>query len=434
MDTIKNIQAYLDNGVYDEFFKKLYACPAKNVDCYRKRFVDSVNEFYKLFGDRNQIELFSAPGRAEICGNHTDHQLGHVLAASVDLDIIAVASTNNTDIIRIKSDGFPLDAISINELTPCEREKNTAAALIRGMVSKFKDMGYRIGGFDAYTTSDVAEGSGLSSSAAFEVIIGNIIKELFYNPRVTDIEIAKAGQYAENVYYGKPCGLMDQLACSIGGIISVDFSNPSVTSIDKIDYELAYSGFSMCIIDSGGSHKEFGAEYTAIRNEMMSVAEFFNCKVLSQVSKKDFFSKIPQLRLKLGDRAVLRAMHFFEEEKRVEILSEALKKNDKPLILKTINESGQSSAMYLQNLYSPKNIKQQSVPIALAMCDKILKGRGAYKVHGGGFAGTVQAFVPNDLVKVFKQEIEKVLGKGTCRTVNIRSVGGTKIQSINTNL
>ena len=368
--------------------------------------------------------VFSAPGRTEICGNHTDHQHGCVLAAAVDLETVATVQVNDSNLIEIQSEGYPLVAVDLNDLAVREEEKNSTAALIRGVASAFAQRGAKLSGFYAKVRSTVLPGSGLSSSAAFEVLIGTILNELFFDKKLSAIEIAQIGQYAENVYFGKPCGLMDQMASSVGGMVYIDFEDPENPKVEKIDVDLATYGYGLCIIDSGADHADLTDEYAAIPGELAQLCQCFGKKYLREIPKTDFVQKIPKLRGKVTDRAILRAMHIYRENDRVRHLVEALRWNDIEAFLDLIKESGRSSWMYLQNITPAGAVKHQEVAVALALCETYLKGQGAYRVHGGGFAGTVQAFVPLDMLDSFKASIEAVLGENSCHVLNIRQQGG----------
>ena len=372
--------------------------------------------------------VFSAPGRTEISGNHTDHQRGCVLAAAVNLETLAKVTLNNSDLIRVLSEGYPAVTVNLKDLTPREAEKNTSVALVRGIAAAFIRRGAKIQGFDCTTRSSVLPGSGLSSSAAFEVLMGTILNELFLGGKLSPIEIAQIGQYAENFYFGKPCGLMDQMASSVGGMVFIDFEDPDAPKVERLDFDLEKAGYALCIVDSGANHANLTGEYAAIPSEMKQVAAYFNKDVLRKVDEDEFYAAIPLLRRKVSDRAILRAMHFFDENKRVQRQFKALKNNDVTSFLKLVNDSGRSSWMYLQNITPTGAVEDQEMAIALAMCKKLLKGKGAYRVHGGGFAGTVQAFVPLDMLTEFHQGIEKVLGRGKCHVLTIRSEGGTWVK------
>ena len=372
--------------------------------------------------------VFSAPGRTEISGNHTDHQHGCVLAAAVNLETVADVCLNGTNTIRVQSEGYPALEVSLDDLAVREEEKNTTAALIRGVASCFAHKGAKLEGFDAAVSSTVLPGSGLSSSAAFEVLFGTILNELFYDKRLSAVEIAQIGQYAENVYFGKPCGLMDQMASSVGGLVYIDFEDPAQPKIEKINFDLAKAGYALCIIDSGADHADLTDEYAAIPNELKEVCRFFGKDVLRQIPEEEFLEKLPELRKQVSDRAILRAVHVYQENKRVKILASALRNEDLYAFFHMVRQSGQSSWMYLQNIYPSGAVAKQEVAVALTLCDTLLHGRGAYRVHGGGFAGTVQAFVPFDLLTKFKSEIERVLGEGKCHVLNIRADGGIRVK------
>lgn len=372
--------------------------------------------------------VFSAPGRTEISGNHTDHQCGCVLAAAVNLEAVADVWLNGTNNIWIQSQGYPTIKVELDDLSVREEEKNSTAALIRGVAYSFVQRGAELQGFDAVVNSTVLPGSGLSSSAAFEVLFGTILNELFFDKKLSAVEIAQIGQYAENVYFGKPCGLMDQMASSVGGLVYIDFENPQEPVIDKIDFDLAKAGYALCIIDSGADHADLTDEYAAIPTEMREVAAFFGKEVLRQIPADTFFSALPELRGKVPDRAILRAIHIYQENSRVLKQAEALKSGNMDTFLQLVKESGRSSWMYLQNISPTGAVEHQEVAVALALCDVLLQGRGAYRVHGGGFAGTVQAFVPFDMLDAFISGIEAVLGADKCHVLNIRPQGGIRVK------
>ena len=371
--------------------------------------------------------VFSAPGRTEICGNHTDHQHGCVLAAAVDLETVATVQVNESNLIEIQSEGYPLVTVDLNDLTVREEEKNSTAALIRGVASAFVQRGAKLSGFRAEVRSTVLPGSGLSSSAAFEVLIGTILNELFFEKKLTAIEIAQIGQYAENVYFGKPCGLMDQMASSVGGMVYIDFEDPENPKVQKIDVDLATFGYGLCIIDTGADHADLTDEYAAIPGELAELCQCFGKKYLREIPKAEFVQKISEIRGKVTDRAILRAFHIYRENDRVRQLVEALRWDDIEAFLDLIKESGRSSWMYLQNITPAGAVQHQEVAVALALCETYLKGQGAFRVHGGGFAGTVQAFVPLDMLDSFKASIEEVLGENSCHVLNIRQQGGIRV-------
>ena len=356
------------------------------------------------------IYHFSAPGRTEIGGNHTDHQHGCVLTAAVDMETRAEVTLNGTNTIRVDSEGYKPVEIDLNDLSVKESEKNTTAALIRGVAAAFAQRGYKFAGFDAKVKSTVLPGSGLSSSAAFEVLIGRILNGLFADNTVSSIEIAQIGQYAENVYYGKPSGLMDQMASSVGGLVFIDFNDPKTPIVEKVDYDFAHSGYTLCTIDSGADHAELTDEYAAMPIEMKKVAKFFGKEVLREVDEQEFYAKIAEVRKETGDRAVLRAIHFFNENRRVQLQVRALKNDHFDAFLRYVNESGLASWTLLQNVTPAGYIEKQDMAFTIALCQQLLAGEGAVRVHGGGFAGTALAFVPNNRFEQFKDKIDAAIG------------------------
>lgn len=372
------------------------------------------------------IYRFSAPGRTEISGNHTDHQHGCVLAAAVNLETVAEVALNGTDLIRVQSEGYPPVEVHLNDFTVYEEEKNSTAALIRGVAAAFAQRGAQLQGFDAQVRSTVLPGSGLSSSAAFEVLMGTICNELFFDRKLSPVEIAQVGQYAENVYFGKPCGLMDQTASSVGGMVFIDFADPAAPVVEKIDFDFEKAGHALCIIDSGADHADLTEEYAAIPGELKQVSAFFGKEVLRDIPEADFFAALSELRHRVPDRAILRAIHFYQENKRVQRQAQALREGNIETFLRLVTESGCSSWMYLQNITPAGAIEHQDVAVALALCDTLLQGKGAFRVHGGGFAGTVQAFVPLEMLDSFKEGMERVLGEGKCHVLSIRSEGGIR--------
>ena len=384
--------------------------------------------FAAAFGGKPE-RYFSAPGRTEIGGNHTDHQRGRVLAAAVNLDTRAAVRVNGTTTIRILSKGHPISQVDVTELTPVEAEINSTPALIRGVAARFAQLGCEVKGFDAYCESTVLPGSGLSSSAAYEVLIGTIINGLFFDGRVSQPEIAMIGQYAENVFFGKPCGLMDQMASAVGNLVTIDFLDKDHPVIEPVDFDFASCGHALCIIDSQASHADLTDEYAAIPGELKAVCAQFGKEVLTQIDEKDFYARMPELRKVCGDRAVLRAVHFYQENARVPKQVAALKAGDFDKFLSLVKQSGYSSYMYLQNVIPAGYKAHQDVAVSLALCEHYLNGRGAYRVHGGGFAGTVQAFVPFDLLEEFKAGIDAVLGQGACHVLSIRPQGGVEMQA-----
>ena len=382
--------------------------------------------FQAAFGSIPE-HYFSAPGRTEIGGNHTDHQRGRVLAAAVNLDTRAAVRVNGTNTIRILSEGYPLCTVSLDCLTPQPSEINTTPALVRGVAARFRELGCPVSGFDAYCTSTVLPGSGLSSSAAYEVLIGTILNGLFFAGRVSQPEIAQIGQYAENVFFGKPCGLMDETASSVGGVVAIDFADTERPVVERIDLDLHAAGYALCILNSGAGHADLTGEYAAITDELKAVCRYFGKEVLRQVPREQFLTALPQVRKAAGDRAVTRAFHFYGEDQRAREEAQALKAGDFDRFLQLVRESGRSSAMYLQNVIPTGQTVGQELMVTIALCECLLEGRGAVRVHGGGFGGTAQAFVPLDMLERFKEKTEAVLGQGSCHVVTIRPEGGVRL-------
>lgn len=405
--------------------KQIY--PDSQIEAQRERYHKTEAAFAEYFGGIGEHRFFSAPGRTEICGNHTDHNNGKVFAASVDLDVIAVAEYTNDNCITIKSEGFPEDKIDLSNLEVIPEEKNTAAALIRGVANGFKNNGYKIGGFRAYTTSNVMKGSGLSSSAAFEVLVGTILSHLFNEGQINSVKVAQISQYAENVYFGKPSGLMDQMASSVGGFIAIDFKDNDTPIIESVPANFEEYGHALCIVDAKGDHADLTDEYAAIPTEMKEIAGFFGCENLRQLSPADIVLNVAELREKFGDRAILRAIHFFHENDRVDKLVHALKNKNFEDFLSSVKESGDSSFKYLQNVYANSDVKHQCLSIALNIAESSLHRKGACRVHGGGFAGTIQAFVPLDNLTQFKMNMEKIFGTNSCHVLTVRPIGGTEV-------
>ena len=383
--------------------------------------------FHSVFGSAPQ-RYFSAPGRTEIGGNHTDHQRGRVLAAAVNLDTVAAVACNGTDWIRIQSKGYPMCQVNVKELNPVESEINSTPALIRGVAARFVQLGCKVEGFDAYVESTVLPGSGLSSSAAFEVLIGTVINYLFFAGKVSQPEIAMIGQYAENVFFGKPCGLMDQTASAVGGMVTIDFGVKDHPDIQPVAFDFASCGHALCIIDSGADHADLTDEYAAVTKEYKALCAHFGKEVLTEVAEEDFYAAIPELRKACGDRAVMRGVHQYAENKRVVQQVEALRSGDFNRFLQLIKESGYSSYMYLQNVIPAGYVQHQDMAVALGLCEHYLQGKGAYRVHGGGFAGTVQAFVPFELLDSFRAGIDSALGEGACHVLSIRPQGGVEAE------
>ena len=421
---IKDLKQNILNGKFDKAFTLLYG----ETEAAKARFCEAVDEFQKLYGQRDNIRLFSAPGRTEIGGNHTDHQHGMVLAGSVNLDVIAVVSANDEGIVRIKSKGYKMDEVDTADLEVKEDEKGRAGALIRGVLAAFKNNGYNIGGFDAYTTSDVLKGSGLSSSAAFEVLVSNIVNGLYNESRVDAISIAKYSQYAEREYFGKPCGLLDQMASSVGGFTYADFNDPQNPIVEKISLDLSTSNHTLCVVDTGGNHANLTQDYADITLECKAVSECLGVKFLRDADENKFYQNLGSIREKCGDRAILRAMHVFNENKRVITQKSALKRGDFNTFFVAVKRSGESSYDLLQNVYSPSAPREQAISLALALTKQFLNGRGAYRVHGGGFAGTIQCYIPNKMFDSYKKMIEAVFGDGSCVKLFVRSVGGYELK------
>ncbi len=426
MNTSKLIDL-LQGGGMDVRLAALYG--EKALPHQRERYQKALTAFENLYGKARDVRVFSVSGRSELLGNHTDHNHGCVIAASIDLDIIAVAAATNDTVVRVTSEGYPEDVVDISDFTaPREAHFSKSDALIAGMCRGFRNNGYRVGGFVAYTTSSVLKGSGLSSSAAFEVMIGNIQNHLYNNGSVDNREIATIAQYAENVFFGKPCGLMDQMACAVGGIIAIDFANAEHPVIEKITFDLAKNGYALAIVNTGGNHADLTPDYAAVPAEMKAVATAMGKSVLSEVSEQAVIAAIPKLREMVGDRAILRALHFFGENRRVATGKKALAQKDIDLFFETVRDSGRSSFCYLQNVYTTKNVSEQGLSLALCLAERFLQNKkGAWRVHGGGFAGTVQAFVPENHTEGFATIMDNLFGKGACMTLTIRPEGAIAV-------
>ena len=399
--------------------------PTLYISAERKRALD--DGFQTVFGQMPQ-SYFSAPGRTEISGNHTDHQRGRVLAGAVNLDTQAAVRVNGTDKIRIQSKGYPMCQVELSQLEPVESEINSTPALVRGVAARFVQLGCRVQGFDAYVESTVLPGSGLSSSAAYEVLVGTIINHLFFDAKVSQPEIAQIGQYAENVFFGKPCGLMDQTASAVGGLVTIDFADKDHPVIRPVDFDFSTTGHALCIIDSRADHADLTDEYAAVTRELKEVSRFFGKEVITEIPEEEFYAGLSKLREVCPDRAVMRAIHEYNENRRVPLQVECLEKGDFDGFLKLTKESGFSSWMYLQNVIPLGYVDQQAMAVALALCEHYLQGKGAYRVHGGGFAGTVQAFVPVEILESFRQGIDGALGEGACHVLDIRPQGGVKME------
>ncbi len=383
--------------------------------------------FLRIFGHKPQSR-FAAPGRTELSGNHTDHQHGCVLAAAVNLKTCACVAENGRHIIRVQSEGYKPVEVDLRDLSVRQGEKNTTAALIRGVAAAFAQRGAQLRGFDAYCTSTVLPGSGLSSSAAFEVLFGTIFNHLFLQSRLSATEIAQIGQYAENVYFGKPSGLMDQMACSVGSVIGIDFADPAAPQVQRVDFNFAYCGHTLCVIDSGADHANLTDAYASIPRDMCAVAAFFEKQVLRDVDEDAFYEQLPEIRRQCGDRAVLRAMHFFEENRRVQMQLRALQNDNFEAFLSYVRQSGLSSWRLLQNVIPPEDSDHQALAAALALAERLLNSRGACRVHGGGFAGTLLAFVPNDMLEYFQTRMEQLLGAGSVHVLSICPHGGILLE------
>ncbi len=425
MKNTKVLAEEIKSQKYQERLKEIYV--DEGVIAYQtKRYQEAVHKFEELFGEQD-AEIYSAPGRSEVGGNHTDHQHGEVLATSINLDAIAVVCKTGENVIKLLSEGYPMITVDLKDLELREGEAGTSAGLIRGMAYGLKKNGHEVGGFSAYVTSDVLNGAGMSSSAAFEVLVGTILSGLYNNMEISSVEIAQVAQYAENVFFGKPCGLMDQMACSVGGLIHIDFADPEKPVVEKVDVDFSAYHHSLCITDTKGSHADLTDDYALIPQEMKKVAEFLGKEFLREADAEEFYKNIAKIREVCGDRPVLRALHFFEEDKRVEQEVAALNNGDFQGFLEVVRESGNSSFKYLQNIYTNKDVQNQSVSMGLAVSDSILSGHGVSRVHGGGFAGTIQAFVSDDFVETYRETLDGVYGEGSCHVLKIRPFGGIMV-------
>lgn len=426
MNSYRAVKTALEERKLDESFSKAYL--KEQYDEQYERFLGVLSDFSEQYGknDEREIALFSAPGRTEVGGNHTDHNHGKVLAASVNLDAVAAASKNDENIVRVKSRGYNIDTVEISDLDVNEEDVGRSRSLVRGIMARFKQLGYNIGGFDATTASKVLSGSGLSSSAAFEVLVGTILNHLYNDGKISPVEIAKISQYSENVHFGKPSGLLDQMACSVGGFVTIDFEDPSKPVVENVNLDFSKTGHALCIVDTKGDHSDLTDEYGFVRSEMEAVAAFFGKKVLREISKEQVIAHAGEISKAVSERAVLRALHFFNDNERVEKEVEALKIGDFEVFKGLVVESGLSSFMYNQNVYSNKQPKNQPLSLALALSEEILKGKGAWRVHGGGFAGTIQAFVPLELLERYTSVMKSVFGDDCCYILNIRPVGGAR--------
>ncbi|MEY8259277.1 galactokinase family protein [Oscillospiraceae bacterium 50-60] len=422
----QTLETRLRQGGLDEALERLYG--AAKLESARSRCAGVLEGFAKTFGKEAEA-LFSAPGRTELGGNHTDHERGRVLAGSVDLDILAAAAPNRSGVIRIQSEGYPQITVDLKELEPRREEENTTAALVRGVAARMAELGCPLAeaGLDAYMSSTVPGGSGLSSSAAFEVLMGTMLNDLFWGGKCAPMEIAQIGQYAENVFFGKPCGLLDQAACAVGGVVAIDFADSENPVVERIDLDLAAMGHALCIIDSGADHADLTGEYAAVPEELRAICRRFGKEVLREVPEQEFFAALPELRRECGDRAVLRAIHIYDDNARVSGQVGALRRGDFDAFLMHVRDSGLSSWRYLQNVVPAGYTEHQDVAFALALAERLLDTAGACRVHGGGFAGTIQAFVPQEGLEKFRAGIEAVLGAGSCHVVAIRPAGGVRL-------
>jgi galactokinase len=424
---ITELIQHINNGGIDEELRVLYGSDEKVLAVQRDRYLRAIEGFRKSFPDREDIRLYSAPGRSEIGGNHTDHQHGCALAAAVNLDAVAVVAFHEEGVIRVQSEGYGMSAVDLSDLSVHEEEKGKSIGIIRGIAARFDEMGVKIGGFDAYSVSDVLSGSGLSSSAAFETLIGTIIDVHYNSCKAGEIEIAKIGQYAENVYFGKGSGLLDQMVCSVGGFVFIDFNDTENPKVEKHSFDFDAAGYNLCITDTKGSHSDLTDDYVAVPSEMKSVAAYFGKNVLREVDEKEFFAAIPDLHGKVNDRAILRAIHFFGENSRAILEADALERGDLERFFTLYRQSAASSANLLQNLYSTSKPTEQGIPLAIAVSRLVLGEYGAVRVHGGGFAGTIQAFVPMDKTADYAEKMNALFGEGSCYVLRIRPVGGIEI-------
>jgi galactokinase len=426
----KEISQFLESEDAQRGFQLLYGSNLTTLAVQKQRYKDLIQNFNKEFPGDRDIELFSTPGRTEVGGNHTDHNAGRILAAAVDLDIIAAAAPNKDRLIRIRSEEFPSVDVNIADLSMVENEQLTTTALVRGICARLVQLGYHIGGFDAFTTSSVPNGAGLSSSAAFEVLIVTILNFLYNNGVIDDLLNAQIATFAENVYFGKPCGMMDQATCAVGGLITIDFKDFDKPFVSKVKFDFSAEDFSVVIVAAGGDHVNLNDDYIALENEMKSAAKAMGGEVLREFSKERLFQTRVGVRGKSSDRGILRAIHFYDENQRVVDQVKALESGNLIEFLKLIIESGYSSWMLCQNIFSCTNIHDQGLAVALVMSENILKNWGAWRVHGGGFAGTIQAFVHNEMVSEYIHEMESVFGRGACHKLMVRPVGTTCISKL----
>ena len=420
---LNQTKTQLQTGSFDQRLTRLY----DGLDAAKARYLHLTDLFEESCGDAEEIRFFSAPGRTEVCGNHTDHNHGKVIAAAINLDAVACAAKTDDGVIYIKSENYPGDRIDLNVLTPVEKEREKSASLVRGVAARFKQLGYKVGGLKAVTVNNVLKGSGMSSSASFEVLVGTVLNYLYNDGKVSPVEIAQIAQYAENEFFGKPCGLMDQMACSVGGFVGIDFADPAKPVIEPVAFDFAHCGHALCIVDTRADHADLTDEYAAIRREMEAVAGFFGKRNLRETDEAAVMDNLAALREKLGERPLMRAMHFYAENRRVDAEKAALAAGDFKKFKELTVASGRSSYMYNQNVFAASQPQSQPVALALALSEAILAGRGAWRVHGGGFAGTIQAFVPLDMLEEYKSKLEALFGENSCYVLAIRPFGGTEV-------
>lgn len=432
---IKELKSAISGGLYNKAFFELYGTDC-DIEAVKARYLACADGFENTYADKEcgDIRLFSVAGRSEISGNHTDHNHGKVLAGSISLDIISVAAANNDGIVAIKSEGFPEDMVTLSDVEKVrDDEKYRASAIIRGVCDGFKKNGYNIGGYYAYTTSNVLKGSGLSSSAAFEDMVGNMLSHFYNGGKIDNVEIAKISQYAENIHFGKPCGLMDQVACAVGGFVAIDFKDPKNPIVEKLPFDLDKYGLSLCIVNTGGNHADLNEDYASVPGDMKKVANFLGVNFLRESSKKELLKNAKQIRAELGDKCLMRALHFYNENERVDAQKEALASGDLDAFLSGVRASGLSSFTMLQNVYTTKNVDEQGLSLALALAGEVLGNEksAAWRVHGGGFAGTIQSFVPNNLIEIYKNTLENVFGKGSVYVLKVRKYGAVCLETLN---
>lgn len=432
---IKELKSAILDGTYNKAFFELYGSDC-DIEAVKARYLSCAEGFESTYGNKiyGDVRLFSVAGRSEISGNHTDHNHGKVLAGSISLDIISVAATNNDGVVAIKSEGFPEDVVSLSDVENIrENEKYKASAIIRGMCDGFKKNGYSIGGYYAYTTSNVLKGSGLSSSAAFEDMVGNMLSHFYNEGKIDNVEIAKIAQYSENVHFGKPCGLMDQVACAVGGFVAIDFKDPKNPIVEKLPFDLDKHGINLCIVNTGGNHADLNEDYASVPGDMKKVAHLLGVEFLRDSSKEELLSKAKEIRAKLGDKCLMRALHFFNENERVTLQKDALAKGDLDTFLCGVKSSGISSFTMLQNVYTVKNVDEQGLSLALALASEVLGScnKSAWRVHGGGFAGTIQSFVPSEKVQEYKNTLESVFGDGSVYVLKVRKYGAVCLDALN---